>query len=89
MRHEVFLPFYIDEANCIDTKNQETIISYCKDLGFTPVFASVHPTLSASLGVNLSECKMDDDRIVITEKDWQYFNHEQAAPAEDQLEMLS
>ncbi|MBD8615198.1 MULTISPECIES: ATP-binding protein [Pseudomonas] len=89
VRHEVFLPFYIDEANCIDTKNQETIISYCKDLGFTPVFASVHPTLSASLGVNLSECLMDDNRIVITEKDWQFFNHEQPQPAEDQLEMLS
>ena len=88
VRHEVFLPFYIDEANCIDTKNQETIIRYCKDLGFTPVFASVHPTLSASLGVNLSECLCDDNRIVITEKDWQFFNHEQDAPAEDQLEML-
>jgi len=89
VRHEVYLPFYIDEANCIDTKNQDTIISYCKDLGFTPVFASVHPTLSASLGVNLSECQMDDNRIVITEKDWQFFNHEQPVPVEEQLEMLS
>lgn len=89
VRHEVFLPFYIDEANCIDTKNQETIISYCKDLGFTPVFASVNPTLSASLGVNLSECLMEDNKIVITESDWLYFNHPEQPISEDQLEMLA
>lgn len=87
VKHETFLPFYLDEAADVDENNQATLLRYCEDLGFTPIFASVHPTLTADFCVNLAECVQDDQRIMVTQEDWQHIIHHDDAPAEDQLEL--
>ena len=84
---EPFLPFYLDEAERVDEQNQKVILGYAQDMGLTPVFASVHPTLTGDYGVNLSECIQDDSRIVILPADWQHFVHHDQVVADNQLEL--
>lgn len=87
---EAFLPFYLDEVSCVDESNQKAILSYCEDMSFIPVFASVDPTTTVKWGVNLSECVTEDDKIFITQKDWQQFIPfaSESASEEEQVELL-
>jgi predicted nucleic acid-binding Zn-ribbon protein len=87
VKDEPFLPFYLDEAENVDEQNQKVILGYAQDLGFTPVFASVHPTLTGDYGVNLSECVQDDARIVILPEDWHHFVHHDQVLEDEQMEL--
>lgn len=86
-KHLPYLPFYMDEAENVDEQNQRVILGYAQDLGFTPIFASVHPTLTGDFGVNLSECIQDDSRIVIRPEDWHFFHHHDQQPVEEQMDL--
>ncbi len=85
---EPFLPFFIDEVAGVDPTNQQTIISYCQAMGFTPVFSSVQPTTTARYGINVGECLTESSRIYVTEDDWQHYEPLNEAMVEDQLDMI-
>lgn len=74
-RVEPFLPFYLDEIASVDPNNQRTILAFSENLGFTPVFASVDPTTTVRYCINISECINADNRIYVTQADWQHFDH--------------
>lgn len=74
-RVEPFLPFYLDEIASVDPSNQRTILAFSENLGFTPVFASVDPTTTVRYCINISECINTDNRIYVTQADWQHFDH--------------
>lgn len=91
-KHESYLPFYIDEVGSVDDNNQASIISYCNDLCFTPVFSSVFPSTTVDYSVNLAECLTEDNRVFVSESDWQRYEQtdqsETSTSTEEQLALI-
>jgi hypothetical protein len=91
-KHECFLPFYIDEVASVDDNNQRAIISYCEDMGFTPVFSSVDPSTNVDYSVNLAECLTEDNRVYVTPDDWHHYEHldetTETESSEEQLALI-
>lgn len=64
----VNIPIYIDEAQRIDPKNQQTLIRQCMESGFVPVLASVSPQPSAQYSIMLEHDP--SGRIYVDEANW-------------------
>lgn len=86
-RQTIHLPFYVDEATNIDDNNRLSLIAMSHDLGFTPIFASVDPIITAKYNINLEEA-VTDHGLIVPEESWIRIADKEEAPAEDQLELM-
>jgi hypothetical protein len=86
-RQTIHLPFYVDEATNIDDSNRLSLIAMSHDLGFTPIFASVDPIITAKYNINLEEA-VTDHGLLVPEEAWIRISDKEEVPAEDQLELM-
>lgn len=83
----VHLPFYVDEATNIDDTNRRSLNTTSFDLGFTPIYASVDPVITASYNINLEEAETEHG-LIVPEECWIRIQDKPDVPAEDQLELI-
>ncbi|MEG0869635.1 MAG: hypothetical protein RSG77_21720, partial [Hafnia sp.] len=87
-RHQtIHLPFYIDEASNIDDHNRLSLIAMSHDLGFTPIFASVDPIITAKYNINLEEA-VTEHGLIVPEESWIRISEKTEPLHEDQLELI-
>lgn len=82
-----YLPFYIDEATNIDDTNRQSLTAMSNDLGFTPVFASVDPVITAKYAINLEEATTDFG-LIVPEEAWIRIHDKEEAKPENQLDLI-
>ncbi len=76
---KIHMPYYIDEAAAIDSRNQEILIDQGLALGFTPVLASVKPQPAATYCVKVDDFD-GDGQLVIDESAWIVLEAKPPAP---------
>lgn len=86
-RMSVHLPFYVDEATNIDDTNRRSLNLTSHDLGFTPIYASVDPVITAKYNINLEEAETASG-LLIPEESWIRIQEKEDLPAEDQMELI-